>query len=40
MNPPNPHFSNKCLVCNNPISNHSEDMINKCYDTIKGVLLK
>jgi len=39
MNPPNPHFS-ICLVCSNRISEHSEDMINKCYETLRGVLLK
>jgi len=29
-----------CPVCNNSISEHSEFMINKCYEMLRGVLSK
>jgi len=38
-NPPNPLFS-KCVICDNPISNHSDMMINECYEKLRGVLSK
>jgi len=38
-NPPN-HLFSKCPVCNNKISEHSEFMVNKCYETLRGVLKK
>ncbi len=30
----------KCLICDISISNHSDEMINECYDSLMSTVLK
>jgi len=36
-NPPNPFFS-KCVICDKPISDHTENMVYNCFEALRGVL--